>query len=449
MRFSAGEVAAAVGGRTDHPDVVVDGIATDSRAVAGGELFVPVRSERDGHDFIGAALAAGAAAFLTERPDDEGPSIVVADASAALLALASHGRDRVGTVVGITGSVGKTTTKDLVAALLAGSFATHASPRSFNNQIGVPHTILDAPDGTEVVVAEIGTNAPGEIGRLCAVARPDIGVVTRVAPVHTLGFGDIDGVATEKADLVRSLPGTGLAVLNGDDERVAAMAGLAACPVLVVGEGGDVVVEVLDVDAALRCRIRARTPWGDVEARLGLAGRHQATNAGLALAVAGHLGVALDGVAEALAQGPRSAMRMDVGRTAAGALLIDDTYNANPTSTEAALRSLAEVDARRRVAVLGHMAELGATSDEAHRRVAGIARELSVEAFSVGEPAYGLDDLPDVAAALHRLADLGPGDAVLVKGSRAAGLDRLAAILRAPGDGPGAGDAGSPTGGGG
>ena len=406
MRFTTDEIAAAVGGATTSHGVTVDGVATDSRRVRGGELFVPLRAARDGHDFIETAVAAGAAAYLTERTPPVGgaAAIRVGDAAAALRDLAAHGRGRIHAVtIAITGSVGKTTTKDLVTAVLGADRSTHASERSFNNDIGVPLTILNAPEGTEALVLEIGANAPGEIERLCRIARPTIGVVTRVDAAHTLGFGDIDGVARAKAELVVALPASGVAVLNADDPRVARMSALTDASVMTFGreQPADVRVTVARLDDELRAVIHAETPWGALDARLAARGEHQAMNAAAAIAVAGRRGLRV----------------------------LDDSYNANPASVAAALHALVAVPGRRHVAVLGHMAELGPSSADEHHRMAVLAKQLGVEVIALDAPDYGVESVADIAAAIARLDELDDGDVVLVKGSRVAGLERLAAAL--------------------
>jgi UDP-N-acetylmuramoyl-tripeptide--D-alanyl-D-alanine ligase len=231
MRFRSSEVAAATGGRMHGPDVWIDGASFDSRTLRPGSLFVPIVAARDGHDHIAGALSAGAAASLTSRPVGSldlpsGSTVIeVADTAAALMALAAWGRSRrPDRVVGVTGSVGKTSTKDLLAAILASTLRTAASPRSFNNEQGLPVTILDSPDDTEALVLEMGMRGLGEIARLCAVARPTVGIVTVVGAAHTERLGGVDGVARAKAELVEALDPGGVAVLNADDPRVRAMA---------------------------------------------------------------------------------------------------------------------------------------------------------------------------------------------------------------------------------
>lgn len=430
MQLRTSDLAAAVAGRLHGPDVVVDGASNDSRAVRPGELFVPVVAERDGHEFIEVALAAGAGAYLTSRPPVGGTAIEVADTVAALQDAGRLARAALtGPVIGVTGSVGKTSVKDMLAGVLAQRLRTAASERSFNNELGVPLTLLGAPDGTEAVVVEMGARNVGHIAELCSVASPTIGIVTRVAAVHTEVFGTIDDVARAKAELVSALPATGTAVLNADDARVAAMAAGASAHVLTFGERGQVQAAGVTLDDALQARYRLRSPWGDVDVSLGVRGHHQVGNSLAAAATALVCGLSLDEVAAGLAEASLSPWRMDLQTAPGGALVLNDAYNANPTSTAAALRALAALPARRRIAVLGVMAELGTSSDEDHRAIAELARELGIEVLSVGAPDYDADDVADIDAAADRLRDLGDGDAVLVKGSRVAGLELLAERL--------------------
>lgn len=438
MRFTTREIAEVVGGDAIGGDATVDGATQDSREVQPGHLFVPVAAQVDGHDFVVDAVAAGATAHLTAqtRTVDHGPAVVVDDTVAALGRLGAAGRARVsGPVVGITGSVGKTTTKDLLAALLRPRYATAAAQRSFNNEIGVPLTILGAPPATEALVLEMGARGVGHIAELCVIGRPTVGVVTEVAMVHTELFGDLDTVARAKGELVESLPPDGLAVLNADNPRVAAMAERSGAPVIWFGHDGDVRAEAVVVGDDLRAAFTLVTPWGDAPVRLGIRGRHNVANALAAVAAAGSLGVELDDLVVALEAAEGSPWRMDLRTAPSGALILNDSYNAGPASMAAALAALATLPASRRVAVLGPMAELGTAADSAHRRIAELAHASEIEVIAVGTGHYGAAavEVPDAASALGRLGDLGEGDAVLVKGSRIAGLERVAHALLAPG----------------
>ena len=432
------EVAHAVDGVLTGDDVEVDGVAIDSRLVTGGELFVPVVAERDGHQFVAQALDAGAAAYLcSQHLELAAPSIRVADTGAALLKLGRHARSRIdGAVIGITGSVGKTTVKDLCKAALAIRFRTHASPRSFNNELGVPLTLATAADDVEAVVVEMGARGRGHIAQLCEIARPNIAVVTTVALAHAEMFGTIEDVAVAKRELIESLPPSGTAVLNADNPFVLDMAGHSRAEVVTFGleRPHDVTVTAtrVTVDEELFPSFTLRSPWGQVDVRLAVRGAHQVMNALAAAAAAMATGVTPTEVAEGLAHAALSPWRMDLQRTPSGALVLNDSYNANPTSVEAALRSLAAlpaVPAGRKLAVLGVMAELGPDGPKLHREVAALAQSLGISVIAVDAPDYGVDVVTGLEGALAALGPLSEGDAVLVKGSRVAGLERLAAEL--------------------
>ena len=435
MRFSTSELATYLGGELVGPDVTVEGATIDSRTARPGQLYVPIVAARDGHAFVQAALSAGAAAYLTMRAPqpDRGTAgagaaataIVVTDTSEALMALGTLARGRVGGVVGITGSVGKTTTKDLLAACLVASFPTAASERSFNNELGLPLTLFNAPDGVRWVVLEIGARGPGHVARLAGVARPDVGVVTSVALAHVEFFGDVEGVARAKAELVDALPAEGVAVLNFDDPRVRHMAKHSPCSVLSYGvhEVAEVLAEGVTLDTALRPRFTLHSPWGSAEVRLGLHGLHQVPNALAASAAALWCGVPLEAVTAALGEATGSPLRMEVHQVPGGPVLVVDCYNANPASTEAALHALATVPARRRLALLGLMAELGEATDAEHRRLAALAEELGIEVVGYETALYGPARVDGPEAAVSVLRGAGPGDAVLVKGSRVARLE--------------------------
>jgi UDP-N-acetylmuramoyl-tripeptide--D-alanyl-D-alanine ligase len=433
VRFTADDLAAATGGRRHGPDAAVEGAAIDSRGDVRGRLFVPIVADRDGHDYVGAALEAGAAAYLTAREPVGGTAVEVEDTARALADLGRAARARLPErVVGVTGSVGKTTVKDLLAGVLAVRFRVAASERSFNNELGVPLTLVGAVGDAEALVVEMGARGIGHVAALCRIARPTVGIVTAVGHGHTEHFGTREDVARGKGELVEALPAAGVAVLNGDDPLVRAMATRTAARVVLVGsERADVTAEAVTLDDGLRASFVLRSPGGSAPVRLAARGAHQVANA-LAAAGAGlALGLSPDEVAEGLAAPVGSPWRMDLVRTPAGALVLNDAYNANPLSMAAALRALAALPARRRVAVLGTMAELGAVAEAEHRAVAALAAELGIELLAVDEPRYGTAPVSGIEAALDGLGPLTEGDAVLVKGSRVAGLERLAARLTA------------------
>jgi UDP-N-acetylmuramoyl-tripeptide--D-alanyl-D-alanine ligase len=439
VELRTSEIAEATAGRLVGPDLVVRGAAIDSRLVTGGELFVPVVAERDGHDFVGAALAAGAVAFLSARPvgdGDPGPGVAAIEVGDTVVALGELGRlararvpDR---VVGVTGSVGKTSVKDLLAAALGARWSTVASAGSFNNELGVPLTLLAANEATEALVVEMGARGPGHIAALCSIARPTVGVVTTVAAAHTAMFGSLDDVGAAKGELVEALDATGVAVLNADDPRVAAMAGRTAARVVVYGSapGAEVRAEGAILDGDLRPRFRLVSPWGAADVALAARGAHMVGNALAAAAAALACDVPVEAVAAGLGKAELSHWRMELVRLPSGARVLNDAYNANPASMSAALHALAALEAGRRVAVLGLMAELGESSDAEHRAVGALARKLGIEVVAVDAPAYGGTVVAGLDEAAAALGPLGEGDAVLLKASRVVGLERLVARLR-------------------
>lgn len=440
MRLRASEMAAATGGTLCGPDVWADGVTIDSREVTGGELFVPLVADRDGHDYIAEALARRAACYLTARAAGPGTAVRVTDTGQALTALGAQARARLpGRTAAITGSVGKTTTKDLARAVLSRRYRTAASRNSHNNELGVPLSLLNAPAGSKAVVLELGTGAPGEIAGLCRIARPTAGIVTRVAPAHIASLGDLDAVARAKAELIEALPATGLAILNADDRRVAAMASLCAAPVVRfgTGRGADVRAEAVEIGFDLRPRFRLRTPWGTVTVRVAARGAHQVTNALAAGALGLAWGVPLEDVARALDEAEITPRRMALERTPEGALVLDDSWNASPAATAAALRALAAVPARHRIAILGPMAELGRASRRHHRRVGLLARVLGIQLIAVGTPDFGAEPAASLDQALERLGRPGDGTAILVKGSRCARMERAVEALLHRADGSG------------
>jgi UDP-N-acetylmuramoyl-tripeptide--D-alanyl-D-alanine ligase len=447
MFWTVGAVVAATGGRLVGGGDLRGGgpagfgsVGIDSRLIGAGALFVPLRAERDGHDFVPAAVEAGAAGFLFQagRLDPTGSSpgiaIEVADTAAGLLDLGRAARGRLdGPVVGITGSVGKTSTKDLLAAALGADRRVAASEKSFNNELGVPLTLANAPGDTRIAVIEMGARGPGHIALLCDIARPTIAVVTAVAAVHTQMFGSVEAVAQAKGELVEAIPPAGLVVLNGDDDLVAAMAGRTDAEVLRYSAAGagsaDVVATGLRVADDLRPSFVLSSPWGSGPMTLGVRGAHQVGNALAAATVALHEGVPWETLTAALARASLSPWRMELVITASGARVLNDAYNASPTSMAAALRSLARLPAGRHVAVLGIMAELGDQGPAEHRAIGALADQLGVELVAVGTGDYGRTPVAGVDDALAVIGTLGGDDAVLVKASRVAGLERLAARL--------------------
>jgi UDP-N-acetylmuramoyl-tripeptide--D-alanyl-D-alanine ligase len=431
VRLLASEAAAAAEGVLHGPDAAFDGVSVDSRTVTPGQLFVPIVAARDGHCYIADARSGGAVAYLTAQPPAGGTAVRVRDTAAALWMLGAHARsllpDR---VVGITGSVGKTTVKDLLAGGLAAGVRTHATPSSFNNELGVPLTLLGAPGDTEAVIVEMGARFPGDIARLCELARPTIGVITSIGSAHLEHLGGPEGVRKEKGCLIERLPASGHAVLPDADGGPALRSRTDATVVTFGSGGGDVRATVLGRDSELRPTVRIDSPWGSGEATLSVRGDHQAVNAAAAMAAAVCAGVDFDAALAGVATSLGSRLRAEYWRTATGLRVLNDSYNANPDSVEAALRTLATVDAPRRIAVLGEMAELGPAGEEAHRRMGALAGSLGIEVVSVGVPAYGGTVVDGQEDARALVAALPPDSVVLVKASRSVGLDRLADELR-------------------
>lgn len=451
--LSIAEIAAAVDGRASGVtgDRIIHHVTTDSRAVPDGSLFVALRGEQhDGHDYVRDAVAAGAAVVMAERGTDGLPTIVVDDTWRAIAGLAGAVRDRIDPlVVGITGSVGKTTTKDLTGAALSADRRTVAARGSFNNEIGVPLTLLRLQDGDQALVVEMGARGVGHIADLARYVKPDIGIVTAVAGVHLELFGTIDDITVAKGELVEGLPADGAAILNVDDPRVASMASRTSARVLRVSaladRDADVAATAIELDDFARATFTARTPWGTARARLPVAGRHQVDNALLALAAAGHAGVDPTVAAAALEDADISSWRGEVTEVG-GARILNDAYNANPTSTRAALDTLAALDVTgRRIAVLGVMAEIGDTAYQEHHGVGAYVQRLGLDRLVVvGDDAIGIADgareygmtpdrvivVGDADQAIEAIKDLSQGDALLVKASRVAALETVAAAAR-------------------
>jgi UDP-N-acetylmuramoyl-tripeptide--D-alanyl-D-alanine ligase len=461
IELTAAEVAEAtavtVHGEGGDDAVVTGPVVIDSRQVVPGALFVALPGEHvDGHDFAAAAVEAGAALVLAARPLDGLPTVVVADVQVALGELArvvlARLRDAGDVrVVAVTGSVGKTTTKDLLGQLLTpevGPDAVVVPTGSFNNEIGLPLTVLRADAGTRLLVLEMGADRPGNIADLTRVAPPDVGIVLAVGTAHLGHFGDVETIARTKGEMVAGVRPGGTVVLNVDDSRVAAMADRAAPGTSVVTFGTIPAADVRARQIAVpdgRASFDLAVGEESVPVRLRLVGAHHVTNALAAATAALQLGVDLARVAERLADAtPLSPHRMAVTERADGVTIVDDAYNANPDSVRAALRTLAVMAGRTRrsVAVLGEMLELGDTSRVEHDAIGRLAVRLNVKLLVVvGDGAYHVHEgamqegswgeeslfVPDLDAARAVLAtELRAGDVVLVKASHGSGLWRLA-----------------------
>lgn len=452
-------VADVVGGTIEgdgHGVVVTGPVVIDGREAGPGSLFVAFVGEHaDGHDHAPQAAATGAVAVLGTRAT-ELPTVVVDDPQTALQRLAAYvvaqvrHEDRL-TVLAVTGSQGKTSTKDLLAAVLAEAGPTVATRGSLNNELGVPLTALRVEPDTRYLVVEMGARGRGHIAELTALVPPDVSIVLNVGRAHLSEFGSREAIAEAKGELVTGLRTGGVAVLNADDERVAAMGALTPGRVLTFGsgdvEGLDVSVEDLVLDRLGHPRFTLATAEASAEVALQVVGAHQATNAAAAAAAALAVGMTVDHVASSLSRiASLSKWRMELHETARGVVLLNDSYNANPESMRAAIDALVSIGAdpavRRTVAVLGEMRELGADSEATHREIGEYAGRRVGQILVIGEGAHGIHAgaadgggpsvfVDDNAAAIAWLrGQVREGDAVLVKASRGARLDEVAAALQ-------------------
>jgi UDP-N-acetylmuramoyl-tripeptide--D-alanyl-D-alanine ligase len=453
--LSVAEIAAVTGAQLEAvPDsnVLITGeVVIDSREAGPGGLFAALPGTRtDGHAFAAGALAAGAVAVLAAWPVG-GPALIVPDVQAALGKIARAVLDRAPdvTVVGITGSAGKTTTKDLAAQLIETLGPTVAPRESFNNEIGHPLTVLKITDQTRYLVSELAARGPGHITELCEIAPPRLGAVLCVGHAHAGEFGSLEAIAAAKGELPAALPADGIAILNADDHRVAAMAARTKARVVTFGRsaGADVRADEVSTDALGRPRFRLVTRGAAASVQLQLYGEHQVENALAAAATAAELGMPVADVAAGLSAAvERSRWRMEVTRLPDGVTVINDAYNANPDSMRAALAALATIArGRRAFAVLGYMSELGDDAERLHEEVGAAAAAVDPAGLIVvgedaapilvgaksapywqGEPVWVDDVAAAVRAARDRLRD---GDVVLVKASHSIGLERVALAL--------------------
>ncbi len=452
--MTLGAIADITGGRLhecrpeEAESILVDGpVVTDSREAGPGSLYIArVGEHADGHRFVPAAAKGGAVAALTTREVEGLPAVVVEDEQAAFVVLARHLVDsrRDLSVIGITGSSGKTSTKDLLGSVLAADGETVAPVGSYNSEVGVPLTVCRITPTTAHLVVEMGARGVGHIEYLTRIAPPRIGIVLNVGQAHVGEFGSVETIARAKSELPAVLPEDGVAVLNADDPLVAAMAGRTRARVLLVGEDEAAHVRATDVtlDEAGRPSFTVTAPFGTARVSLGLVGRHHVGNALAAIAAAHAAGMDLATIAPALAEArPLSRWRMEVSTRADGVVVVNDAYNANPDSMSAALRSVAAMaTSGRRWAVLGAMLELGDDSDVLHAQVGAEAADLGFDevlvvgaaAEPIAEGARGEDRsgagprvrvVPDADAAEELLAaDLDARDLVVFKSSRDAGL---------------------------
>jgi UDP-N-acetylmuramoyl-tripeptide--D-alanyl-D-alanine ligase len=447
MKRRLKDFAALCGGRLEGEDRPWSGINTDSRHLAAGELYLALRGPRfDGNVFVGAVAAAGAAGAVVDRPAEDAalPLIHVEDGQQALTRAAAAWRARfAGVVVGVAGSNGKTTVKEMIASILALRGPCLATRGNLNNHIGVPLTLLRLDDEHVSAVVEIGANHPGEVAALVAIARPHVGLITNAGAEHLEGFGDLDGVARAEGEMVAGLAPGGTAVLNADDPYFDLWRGMTRARVLSFGidrkadYSATDIVETL-VEEGFRTTFTLRTPVASVAVRLNVGGRHNLRNALCAAAAAQAAGATLDEVAAGLAGMQPVGGRLKPARTPSGARLIDDSYNANPSSMKAGIEVLTGLPGRAWL-VMGDMGELGGEARASHTEIGGFARArgverlfatgplstLAVESFGTGASWY-----PDTESLARAVRGQLSGDVVLlVKGSRSNRLERVVAAL--------------------
>jgi len=460
LRASVDTLATATHGEVlvGDRETMVTGLAVDSRAVEPSGAFLALPGERvDGHDFLQDALAAGARLLIVTRPAAELSEVIVAaarkgssvlradDAVTALQDIASWHRSRLRcSVIGVTGSSGKTTTKDFMTAVLSTTMRTVSTTGNRNNEIGVPLTILEAGSECDALVVEMGMRGSGQIARLCEIARPRFGLVTNVGTTHIELLGSQEAVATAKGELVAAIPEDGAVFLNGDDAFSSRLSPLSKAPVVTYGlsDASDVHARAVVLDDLSRASFVLASRQGDVGVTLPVPGRHNVYNALAAASVALTLAVPLEAIAAGLATAPTSAMRMETFLSASGITVINDAYNANPSSMAAAVDTLAAISSQgQRVAVLGDMAELGSLSELAHFHLgehvarSGVdvlvtvgerARRIAEGARAQGMDAARVRPCATVGEAVEVLDDvLNAGDTLLVKASRVMGLEAV------------------------
>ncbi|CAN5439795.1 UDP-N-acetylmuramoyl-tripeptide--D-alanyl-D-alanine ligase [soil metagenome] len=463
IALSLDDIALVSGGRV-HPAgagslLVESAVVTDSREAIPGSLYVARTGEHaDGHDYVAAAAKSGAVAAMTTRDMAELPCVVVDDVTDSFAALAAEVVRRCQAhdglrIVGITGSSGKTSTKDVLAQVVAELGETVAPHASYNSEVGVPLTVCRLQADTAYLVAEMGASGVGHIDYLTRIAPPDVSIVLNVGSAHLSEFGSREAIAATKAEIVRALTPEGLAVLNADDPNVAPMASQSAAPVLLVGRGpgAQVRADEVRVNARGQATFMLTLPGHDpVSVELGLHGEHHVDNALAVAAVAHHWGMGARAVARNLsAARPRSRWRMEVTERPDGVTVVNDAYNANPESMAVALRALSAMrSSGRAIAVIGEMRELGEGSEAEHEKIGALAADLGLDdLISIGpgaaaaarsfkavrtEAGRQIDDIEEARAVLESV--LRHGDVVLLKSSRDSGLRYLGDSLAGGGD---------------
>lgn len=448
----ARDLGALVDGRLDGAaDILLTGAEVDSRLVRPGDLFVALPGARhDGHEFVGPALrVADGALIRNDAPVGPVPPgkvhVRVPDPLSAYHRMASAERSRRSwSVIGLTGSVGKTTTKEMLRALLATQHTVGASEGNRNSTLGLPAQLLSQPEKVDVFVAELGMSTPGELDVLGAITRPDVLLYTRLAPVHTEFFPDFSALVAAKAELLPHLDDGGTLIINADDPHQATFPAAVTAPTLSYGEGGDVVARRIRSLGLAGSRFTLTTPDGSVEIELPLVGGHQVENFVAASTAAWSAGIGLEQIASVAAELQAPARRGRIHRLAGGIGLVDDSYNASPVAVASMLDLLAETPGRR-VAVLGEMLELGELTETAHAEAGRHAAEgvdvliavgsehaaaMAEAARGAGLPAASVVVVSNTTEAIDTVPTLlRPGDVVLVKGSRRVALERLVDVL--------------------
>jgi len=458
------QVAGAAGARIlkegNNPSRRIARVSTDTRTLKRGDLFVALKGSRhDAHDYLDQALEKGAAALLVSRvpaglpvrAGKKGAAVLLARGTlGALTRLAARQRDLCpAPVIGITGSTGKTLTKDFTAAVLGRAAPVTASRGSYNNEIGVPLTLLEIGPRTTYVVLELGSRGKGHIRNLCAFARPRVGVVTNIGWTHLRYFRTRDSLARAKAELLEALPAGGWAVINADDDYADFLSRLSPSPVVTFGASrrAQVRAEKIEVDQAGKVTFTLRSKGGEkAEVAVPLPGRHNVANALAAAAVGEIMGVDMENIVEGIASAELTGWRMEMIAKPEEITIINDAYNANPVSMRSALMALGDISrSKRAIAVLGDMGELGPVSERAHLEVGGLAvdygtdilitvgrraRKIAQAAREKGLPrgsVFTTDGVDKAAEILRAIVE--PGDVVLIKGSRFLGLEKLVDLV--------------------
>ncbi|MCL4554629.1 MAG: UDP-N-acetylmuramoyl-tripeptide--D-alanyl-D-alanine ligase [Actinobacteria bacterium] len=467
LTLSAGLIAEVTAGEIllGNPDVMANGLQIDSRQVEPGNLFVAFAGERvDGHDFLEEAISAGARVLLvTEAPEQLGSAmevarlrgitvVKVADALGAVQSLARHHRARLFCpVIGVTGSSGKTTTKDFIYSVISQRAKVVATKGNRNNELGVPLTLFEAGADTDAIVLEMAMRGEGQIATLASIARPTAGLITNIGTSHIEILGSQDAIASAKAELVASIGCEGTVFVNGDDAYADLIASGTCASVIRYGLGvsNEVRAENIVLDEESRPTFDLVTPDARENVTLGLPGRHNVYNALAAAAVGGYMSIPAVDIVTGLQSATITEMRMQAFMTAGGIHVINDAYNANPSSMRAAIETLSAMRAAtRRIAVLGDMAELGSLTELAHFRIGEAIKELEIDLLITvgpravriadGARATGMDPsavfaFDEIAGATAKVLEcVAPGDAVLVKASRVIGLERIVDAIVSP-----------------